>query len=87
MVCRLGKQKSVTEVQTEESGASFCCERSESPAGGAARTICQELGVDFQGSSAPRHLQRMKYTRRQKLSSHTTGALIYPACLWLLLLH
>lgn len=28
---------------------SFCCERSESPAGGAAWTICQKLGVYFSG--------------------------------------
>lgn len=36
MVWRLREQKRLTETQTEESRAFFCCERSESPAGGAA---------------------------------------------------
>lgn len=50
MVWRLRKQKSSTKTQTAMSGASlFCCERSESPAGGAALTICQKRHASFAG--------------------------------------
>lgn len=45
-------------------GGPFCCERSESPAGGAALTICQRSLTLF----FPLLIQRMKKAARQKAS-------------------
>lgn len=49
----------------QRAGGPFCCERSESPAGGAALTICQRSLTLF---SLPLLIQRRKKAARQKAS-------------------
>lgn len=56
--------KSRTEGRERRAGGPFCCERSESPAGGAAWTICQWSLTLFSALL----IQRMKKAGRQKAS-------------------
>lgn len=75
--------------EREKARALFCCEHSESPAGGAALTICQRSHAYFPGP--PRSSTAVTSTRltkpRDKSFTPTPSLLtllIYPACLWLL---
>lgn len=71
------------DTQRERARGLFCCERSESPAGGAALTICQWSHALFflffppskSAVFAPRRqLQQIKKAARQKLYSDTQPA-------------
>lgn len=81
------------EREREKAGGLFCCEHSESPAGGAALTICQRRHAYF--SEAARLLTAVatavtstRITKPRdkgfRLTLSLLTLLIYPACLWLL---